>query len=71
MDELLEALKQGDQENIDKLASNLLLTHDNQVNRVEANKFERYAPCRIHDYSSTKISPLGYITYRGNTYSFG
>jgi hypothetical protein len=47
MDELLLALRLGDAVEIKRLASELLVNKDNQLNVAEANAFSKYAPCKI------------------------
>lgn len=72
MDQLLEALKEGDEESINKLAANLFRTRAGGLNKAQINEFERYAPCRIFTLENNEQSSfMGGIQYNDRTYMFG
>lgn len=74
MDELLEALRQGDRAEINRCAIALLVTRDNRLNKLQAQEFERYAPCRVIEWTSDifKSRPyIGTIKYGTQEYGFG
>lgn len=71
-DQLLEALRMGDEDRINELACKMFITNDGHHNRVEISKFEKYAPCRIFPLEKDSFGWLiGGINYNGTIYSFG
>jgi len=74
MDDLLKALRDGDRARINEYAKQLLVTRDNRLNKLQAQEFERYAPCRVIEWRSTtfKSRPyVGTIIYGNYEYGFG
>ena len=74
MDELLKALRAGDRAEINKCAIALLVTRDKKLNKLQAQEFERYAPCTIIEWTSDifKSRPyVGTIRYGSQEYGFG
>ena len=72
MDELLEALKEGDQEQINQEAQRLFLMRNGGVNKAQINEFEHYAPCKIFVLENEEHSSCaGGICYNDRTYMFG
>lgn len=74
MEELLEALRSRNSAEINKWAIALLVTRHNRLNRSQAQEFERYAPCKITEWSSDifKSKPyVGIISYGNSEYGFG
>lgn len=68
MDELLEALKEGDEEKINILAQELFMTRSHTFNLCQINEFERYAPCQVELWMN---DCTGVINYHGKNYMFG
>ena len=72
MDELLKALKEGDEEEINKLASRLFRTRSGAPNKAQINEFEHYAPCKVFSLENVEHSSfMGGILYHNKTYMFG
>ncbi len=73
MDEqLLDALRKGDEDRINELACQLFIDKWGHHNRVEISKFEKYAPCRIFPLEQDSFGWLiGGIKYNDKIYSFG
>lgn len=72
MEELLDALKEGDQERINNLAAKLFRRRAGGLNKAQINEFERYAPCRIFTLENNEQSSfMGGIQYHDHTYMFG
>jgi hypothetical protein len=72
MDELLAALKSGNQDLVCALANDLLITRSGQINMVEKSKFESYAPCHIYAGEKDSFGWLtGIIDYNGTKFMFG
>lgn len=75
MDELLEALRKGDPIAINTYATELLVTRDKRLNKLQANEFEHYARCKVEEWTSSDIFKqrcyIGTITYNNLTYGFG
>jgi hypothetical protein len=66
MDELLQALKEGDESRINTLAKNLFSTSHGRLDRGQVNEFEKYAPCKIMVCDQIIIA----LTYNDHTYFF-
>lgn len=72
MEELLKALQANDEELVNELACKLFITREGHHNRVEINKFESYAPCKIFPLEQDSFGWLiGGIKYGDKTFSFG
>lgn len=72
-EELLQALRLGDAKTVMELASELFVTREKKLNRVEANAFASYANCKIEAQVATIYkyrSYVGTITYNGSVYTF-
>lgn len=72
MEELLKALREGDEEQINKLACELFSMHCGGINRAQINEFEHYAPCTIFTFDNTDRGTFcGGIKYHDRTFMFG
>lgn len=74
MEELLSALRHDNSRLIHEIATKMLVNTKNQINEVEANAFQKYAPCRIipaKEDAFHKRSFVGIIEYYGKVYYFG
>ena len=72
MDELLAALQTGDEDQIDAIASGLLITNEGRPNYCQINEFEKYAPCKIVAGETDSFGWLtGIIKYNDKQYVFG
>lgn len=72
MDELLKALQDGDEDRVNELACILFIDREGHHNRVEINKFQSYAPCKIFPLERDSFGWLiGGIKYGDKIFSFG
>jgi|WetSurMetagenome_2_1015567.scaffolds.fasta_scaffold74146_3 hypothetical protein len=67
MDELLQALKEGDEEKIRELAQGLFMTKSHGLNLCQINEFEHYAPCSVEIWMN---DCTGVIQYHDKNYMF-
>lgn len=72
MDELLHALWEDNEEEINKQATKLFTLRDGRPDVGQMNEFEHYAHCRVFLVKdNTHVSFMGGIQYRKKTYMFG
>lgn len=72
MEQLLVALQTGDEDKVNELACELLITSSGQINRAQVSEFEAYAPCKVVCLERDSFGWLvGGIKYGNKTYSFG
>lgn len=75
MEELLNALKEGDVTRVNELAKELLVTRDNKLNKIEVDAFEHFARCKVEEWPEATIFKsrcyIGIIIYRNKTFAFG
>lgn len=71
--DLLDALRKGEAVKISELAKEILVTDKDQLNEIEANAFEKFAPCKITPQKSDlyhKRSYIASIKYGDSIYTF-
>lgn len=73
MEQLLQALRDGDSEKIKALAHNLFITSRGRWDLGQVNEFEHYGPCRIilpQNQTQNFGGTIGQINYNGQIYYF-
>jgi hypothetical protein len=72
MDELLAALKAGDEEKVNYIACGLFITEHGRCNWDAISKFEEFAGCRIYPVEKDCFGWLiGGILFEGKEFCWG